>query len=58
MKNNDESVLDQHGQFKSDLPIFDDSNIENTNRVWSWNHRFKIVGTCADDLKIIKRTDI
>lgn len=49
-------TLDQHGQWRNDLPTFGwrwpvDENLG----VWSWDAKRLIVGTCADDLQIIPR---
>lgn len=40
------------------LPTFGGDDVEHTDRVWSWDARRMIVGTCADDLEIVPRLDV
>ena len=52
---NDPAVLDQHGQWSTDLPTFGGDEPENTDGVWSWDETRLIVGTCSDDVEIVSR---
>lgn len=40
-----------------DLPTFGGDEPPSTHGVWSWDETRLIVGTCADDFKIIDRAD-
>lgn len=37
------------------LPTFGGEEPDNTSRVWSWDVRRLLVGTCASDLRIVPR---
>lgn len=50
-------TLDQHGQWRTDLPTFGGAAPADTDGVWSWDEQRLLVGTCADDLEIVARTD-
>ena len=52
---NDARVLDQHGQWLSDMPTFGGSEPEDTRAVWSWDETRLLLGTCTDDLEIVDR---
>lgn len=39
----------------TNLPTFGGSDPRNTREVWSWDARRLLVGTCADDLRIVPR---
>jgi hypothetical protein len=41
----------------SDLPVFGGEESDSTLGVWSWDAESLIVGTCADDIKIVSRAD-
>lgn len=58
MLNNDPTILDQHGQWSSNLDTFGGEEPENTSGVWSWDQTHVIIGTCADDLEIVARDDL
>lgn len=58
MKNDDPRVLDQHGQWRTDLPTFGGAEPESTFAVWSWDKNNVIYGTCNDDLQIISREEL
>lgn len=55
MRSNDEATLDQHGQWRSDLPTFGGPTPDCTFSVWSWDHDRIIIGSCRDDLEIVAR---
>ena len=38
-----------------DLPTFGGNEPTDTEQVWSWDETRLLVGTCCDDLKIVKR---
>lgn len=54
MLNNDPRILDQHGQWRSDLPTFG-SNDFHAPLAWSWDDKRVIMGSSRDDLQIINR---
>ncbi len=39
------------------LPVFGGDEPDSTAEVWSWDADSLLVGTCADDLKIVTRAD-
>ena len=39
----------------TDLQVFGGKEPDDTSCVWSWDARSLLVGTCADDLKIVGR---
>ena len=41
----------------TDLPVFGGEEPDSTLEVWSWDIDSLIVGTCADDIKIVSRAD-
>lgn len=51
MRTNDETVCDEHGQWRTDLPTFGGE----APRVWSYDKHWMLIGTCADDLMIVQR---
>lgn len=53
----DEEVVDRHGQWRTDLPVFGGAAPANTEGVWSWDRHRLLVGTCAQDLEIIPRPE-
>ncbi len=56
MQANDPSVLDKHGQWSTDLPTFGGPTPTDTHEIWSWDVSYVIVGTCNDDLSLVKRS--
>ena len=44
-------------ELSADLPVFA-PEWENPEGVWSWDETRAIVGTCADDLEILDRSEI
>lgn len=52
MKASDESLGDW-----TSLPTFGGDEPSNTSRIWSWDEDYLIVGTAADDVKLISRAD-
>lgn len=46
------------GDLWDDLPTFGGRDIEHTLAVWSWDATHAIVGTCADDLNIVPRSEV
>ena len=56
MVTNNSIVLDKKGNgWSSELPTFGGEGPGDTYGVWSWDEENLIVGTCADDLAIVKR---
>ncbi len=55
MRANHPFTLDQHGQWRSDLPAYGGETPSDTQEVWSWDSDRLLVGTCADDLQIVGR---
>jgi hypothetical protein len=51
------STLDSHGQWNSDLPVFGGPPADGEG-VWSWDATHMLVGTCADDLELVRRTPV
>ena len=51
LKSGDEELSD-------DLPVFGDPQWNNPVGVWSWDDTDAIVGTCADDLRIVPKSDL
>jgi len=41
----------------SSLPTFGGDEPADTREVWSWDATRLLVGTCADDLRIVERAD-
>lgn len=41
----------------TDLQTFGGDEPDNTAEVWSWDADSLLLGTCAEDLKIVSRTD-
>ena len=56
MLENDPSVLDVHGDWRSDLPTFGGEPPADTAGIWSWDASRIIIGECADDLVIEARS--
>lgn len=57
MLRHDPSVLDQHGQWRTDLPTFGGPDVLDTTAIWSWDSENVLRGTCADDLRIEPREE-
>jgi len=55
MVSDDPSVIDHDGQWLGNLPTFGGVEPTDTYEVWSWDETRLLVGTCADDLKIVNR---
>lgn len=55
MRNGDPRCLDRDGQWVDSLPTFGGEEPTDTLEVWSWDASRLLVGTCADDLKIVDR---
>ncbi len=52
----DDSVMDNHGQWRTDLPTFGGDDIYEVG-CWSWDESRVIVGDCAGDLSIMDRDE-
>lgn len=46
---------DDHDLDMAALPVFGGSEPDHTDRVWSWDERSLLVGTCAKDFEIVDR---
>lgn len=57
MKMNHPSVLDLHGQWRTDLPAFGGPEPRDTTAIWSWDTDRIIVGSCTDDLTLEARAE-
>ena len=55
MRDSDPSILDVHGQFRSDLPVFSDKEPGSTMGIWSYDDRYAIIGTCSEDIRLVPR---
>ena len=57
MARNDPSVMHARHpeQWSDELPTFGGKEPNCTVGVWSWDEESVLVGTCADDLKILPR---
>ena len=42
----------------SELPTFGGAEPADTSGVWSWDADSLLVGTCADDLEVVDRSDL
>ena len=59
MRTHDETVCDEHGNWRTDLPTFGGEVPTDADtwpwRAWSWDRDYLLVGPCADDLWIMER---
>jgi len=47
-----------HGECDwTSLPTFGGAEPKDTTGIWSWDETRMIVGTCADDIKIVRRPE-
>ncbi len=53
----DARFCDRHLDWDTDLPTFGGEAPEDTTGVWSWDEDRVLWGTCADDLRILDRSE-
>ena len=58
MRDGDPYVFDDRGDWSTSLPNFGGEEPEDTTHVWSWDETHLLVGTCADDLRLVPHGDI
>lgn len=55
MRNSDPRVMDDHGQWRTNLPTFGGAEPAPICGVWSWDADRIIYGSCAGDVWILAR---